>query len=83
MARLALACFLAATFFTTAAFADENPVPRLGSIVVPGTGGRLLALVIKAFHRPPPVPPARLMGWRLLWPALPRATVATLYTITF
>jgi len=80
---VAVATLLVATFLTSAASAEEKPLPRLGSIVVPGTGGRLLSLVIKAFHRPPATPPTRLMGWLPLPPELPRATVATLYKLTF
>ncbi len=85
MARLApaAASFLVATFLTAAALAEEKPVPWVGSVVVPGGGGRVLSLIMRTFNRPPPMPPARLVGWLPVPPELPRATIATLYKLTF
>jgi hypothetical protein len=81
----AFACiaFLLVTLLSSSAFAEEREAPRVGSVAVPGTGGRVLELAIWAFHRPPPTPPARLMGWNPVPAELPRATVATLWKITF
>jgi hypothetical protein len=86
MARLALAGVLSCALVTalaTPALAQEKEVPRVGSLVVPGASGQLLALMIRAFHRPPTPLAPRMQGWVAPPPELPRPTVATVWKIAF
>ena len=86
MARRVLACastFVLATALATPAFADGTEAPRVGAVVVPGLGGAVLGRMVAIFHRPPAPQVARMPSWLLPPPGLPRATIATVWKVTF
>ncbi len=79
--RWAWACsFAIVTALARPAAADE---PRVGSVVVPGTSGRLLTTVMAVLNRPPPRPAPRMADLPKPTAELPRMTIATLFTIRF
>ena len=72
--------FVIVTALALPAAADE---PRVGSVVVPGTSGRLLTAVMAVLNRPPPRPAPRMADLPRPSSELPRMTIATLFTIRF
>ncbi len=72
--------FAIVTALALPAAADE---PRVGSVVVPGTSGRLLTAVMAVLNRPPPRPAPRMADLPKPPAELPRMTIATLFTIRF
>lgn len=86
MAFRALVCawslFLASAV-ATPAFAEEREPPRIGAVVVPGIGGRLLALSVAVLHRPPAPQTDRPPTWSTPPAGLPRPTIATEWKIAF
>ena len=79
--RLAFAAsFAVVTSLALPAAADE---PRVGSVIVPGSPGRLLVAIMAVLNRPPPRSAPRVSEWGPPPPGLPRMTIATLWTIRF
>jgi hypothetical protein len=72
--------FAIVTSLALPAAADE---PRVGSVPVPGSSGRLLAAITAVLSRPPPSPAPRMLDWAPPPAGLPRMTIATLYKLTF
>ena len=72
-----------ASAVTTPAFAEDREPPRIGAVVVPGIGGRLLALSVAVLHRPPGLQADRPPTWSAPPAGLPRPTIATVWKITF
>lgn len=87
MARRALACassFLLATILAAPAFAEEREPVRVGTLLVPGPGGTLLAALITIFYRAPAPQVSRMpTTWTGPPPGSPRATVATVWQVRF